>query len=62
MKEPDKQGCRFIPTLSNEEIRKIPVFPRNTSRGRDLVLTEKGHAMIGNISMAWFNPFGGVRR
>lgn len=46
---------QYIPTLTNEQIRTLPVHDNKTKVGRDVVLTEKGNRYVSCI---WNNPFG----
>ncbi len=58
-KDPSKQRCRYVPTLTNEEINKIPVRPENSTTGRNIVLTEKGEKIVKRLKcQVWRNPFG----
>lgn len=55
---PRKPHPAYIPTLTNEQIKAIPIWA--SSIARNIRLTEKGQAIVAAIkSSAWFNPFGG---
>ena len=52
-----KQHVRYVPTLTNEQIMEMPIYPQRQGRWH-LEVTDKGKAYVSRI---WHNPFGAPR-